>query len=149
MESSPLQDYDKFIDVYGNKYKHLHFIALRFKRAIISYKCTILDQSPIDPPENSIVILQEPCPPIKTKSQSFLLYTLGKGPGRRIKDESVNSLLRNLFPSEFILYSHFSNLTLFLVATQNPYYEKMKRCRREAAFHALMGFVDAKKKDDP
>lgn len=144
----PLIQYDKFINVYGNKFRRNHFIAMRFKRAIISYKCTGLDNTPIEPPDNSIVVIRGPCPPIiLNKNQSVLLFTLGNEDEKGIKvtDDSINTLLRALFPPSKIIYSHFTNSTLYVVATWNPFYKITKWCRREAAFQCLVTIVEAKK----
>lgn len=144
----PWIQYDKFIDVYGNKFRRQHFIAVRFKRPITSYRCMGLYVTPIEPPDNSIVVLRGPCPPIRfDKNPSVLFFSVGSDyeKGIKVTDESVNTLLRALFPPSKIVYSHFTNSTLYVVATWNPFDKITKRCRREAAFHCLVTIVEAKK----
>lgn len=134
--------------MYGNKFRRQHFIAMRFKRAIIFYKCTEIDNSPIKPPDNSIIVISGPCPSILlNKNQSVLLFTLEKEAknGIKVTDNSTNTLLRALFPPSKIIYSHFANSTLYLVATWNPFQKFTKLCRREAAFFCLVTIVEAKK----
>lgn len=146
MES--LIEYDKFIDVYGNKFRRQHFIAMRFKRPIISYKCMGFTINSIEPPDNSIIVIRGPCPPIQfNKNQSVLFFTLGTDNENSIKvtDDSVNTLLRALFPPSKIIYSHFAISTLYIVATWNPFHKITKLCRREAAFQCLVTIVEAKK----
>lgn len=146
MES--LIEYGNFIDVFGNKFRRQHFIAMRFKRPIISYKCMGLTDNPIEPPDNSIVVVRGPCPPIHfDKNRSVLLFTLGNDDKKGIKvtDDKVNTLLRALFPPRKIIYSYFAKSTLYLVATWNPFHKFTKWCRREVAFQCLVTIVEAKK----
>lgn len=138
---------DKFIDVYGNRHRRIHFIAMRFKRAIITYKPNTLDTVPIEPPNNSIVFIRGKCPPINVTDQSFLLYTDDLHvQGIPVPNDSVDTLLRALFPSERVVYSHFRADVLYLVATHNPYARIMKPCRKDQAFRALCLLSDARQK---
>lgn len=144
----PLLDYGQFINVYGNKFRHLHFIAMCFKREIISYKTfnSISIKTPIQLPSNSIIVVRGSHPPFQSPPQSVLLFTVDGNykDSINVTDSSTNTLLRALFPPSKILYSHFAKSTLFIVAWENPYSKIMKKCKREAAFHTLVSVVNAK-----
>lgn len=139
---------EKFVEVYGNRQRRTHFIAMRFKRRVIVYKSNVLDSVPIEPPANSILVVHGSCPPVNVQNKSFLLFTLGKSnntfPGIHVADDSEQTLLRALFPPDKILFSHFHHQTLFAAATENPYWRITKRCRREAAFKSLCASLEAR-----
>lgn len=138
---------DKFIKVYGNRYRRFHFIALRFKRAIITYNSNSLDTVPIAPPNNSIIVIRGKCPPITLANQSFLLFAQGnRERGIPVANSSTECLLRALFPHNKILFSYFKSDILFLIATENRYFGIMKKCRKDQAFKTLCNLVDARLK---
>ena len=142
-------DYDKFKEVYGNCIKNRHLIAIRFKRPIISYRTmtSFCDKTPIELPDDSIIVVRGPCPTIYSKNQSILLFTVRNEHNNSINvmDESTNTLLRALFPSNRIIYSYFANSTLYIVATENPYSKIMKKCRKDVAFISMLTFVEVKR----
>lgn len=135
-----------FVDFYGNKSKRTHFVAMRFKRRVIVYKSNPLDSVPIEPPDNSIIVVHGACPPINVTNKSILLFTLGVNsiPGIRVADDSEQTLIRALFPPEKLLFSHFHYHTLFFAAHDNPYFRITHRCRREAAFKTLCALLEAR-----
>lgn len=138
---------EKFVEFYGNRQRRTHFLAMRFKRRVIVYKSNVLDSVPITPPDNSIIVLHGNCPPINVANkQTILLFTLGNTSvsGIHVADDSEQTLLRALFPSDRILFSHFQYQTLFLAATENPYWQITHRCRREAAFRTLCSLLEAR-----
>lgn len=145
------QDYHKFIDVYGNKYNRQHFIAIRFKRAIITYHCTEFDTTPIDPPNDSIVVLRGSyCPDIQLDNKCILLYTIGKNVikgGIRVPDQAPNTLLRALIPEDQTKVCEFYHSTLYVIASENPFPKITKTCKKNKAFRALVTFVEATKKN--
>lgn len=128
-----------FLDVYGNTYKRIHFLALRFKRRILHYTSNQLDSSPILPPPHSILTVRGKVPPIRQDPpRSFLLFTdPSQKEGIRVPDYSVETLLRKFFPENHILYSHFKCDVLYIVANQNPLQILLKKCRRDPAFKLL------------
>lgn len=138
-----LPNLDKFLQVYGNKCRRKHFIAMRFKRAIITYTPNTLDSVPIEPPDNSIVVIHGKCPPINVTNQSFLLFT-NDAQGIQVSNNSVDTLLRSLFPIHLILHSYFKSDVLYLVASENPFSSFMTKCRRDVAFTALCLFEEAR-----
>ena len=147
LHALPSIDFSKFIDVYGNSFRRQHFIAMRFKRAIISYKCSVLDKTPIEPPDNSIIVIRGPRPPINLKNvANILLFTLGDeyNGGISVNNESHSTLLRALFPSNKIIYSYCLHSTLYMVATENPFRKIMKKCPKTVAFYTLVSILEAK-----
>lgn len=138
---------DKFIQVYGNRYRRFHFIALRFKRAIITYNSNSLDTVPIAPPNNSVIVVRGKCPPITITNQSFLLFTQSSHVrGIPVANNSTECLLRALFPQNKILFSYCKSGVLFLIATENRYLGIMKKCRKDQAFKILYNLADARLK---
>lgn len=135
---------DKFIEVYGNRYRRIHFLALRFKRAIFTYKPNTQDTDPIEPPPNSIIVIRGKSPPIINRNQSFLLFVQGTHTqGIQVANSSTECLLRALFPKNKILLSFCKSDILFLVATENPYTSILKMCRKDQAFKILRSLADA------
>lgn len=134
-----------FIQVFGNKYKRLHYLAIRFKRAIIIYKPNTLDTIAINPPEDSIIFIRGKCPPFVTQQKSFLLFTDDLNmQGITVPNSSTNALLRALFPTDKILLSYFKLDVLYLIATANPFSSFMQKCRKDQSFQALYNIVEAR-----
>lgn len=143
---------DKFVEIYGNRSRRTHFVAMRFKRRVIVYKSNPLDSVPITPPDNSVIVVHGKCPPIDVTHKTILIFSLGNDPvtpGIRVTDDSEQTLLRALFPSEKILFSHFHYHKLFFAAHENPYWAITKRCRREAAFKTLCALLEARLQKRP
>lgn len=141
---------DNFIDVYGNRCRRHYFLALRFKRAIITYTPNTLDKVSIVPPHNTILVIRGKCPPLNIQNHSFLLFTEEKHPqGILITSPSPETLLKTLIPAENVLFSHFKSEVLYLVVNDNPFHPITQLCRKTQAFKALSKFLIAWQKKRP
>lgn len=148
---TPTIDYSRFIEVFGNAYKReFYFIALRFKRAIITYRANILDSTPIEPPDNSVIVIRGNCPPINFNNHHVMLFVTedSTAPGIRIRDESIQTMLRSFIPKHQIIFSYYYYSTLFLVARSNPF-PFMKKCQKNVSFRTLCAIVEARMQQRP
>lgn len=139
-------DLENFIEVYGNRHRHLYFLAVRFKRSIIIYKPNSLDTIPIAPPPNSIIVIRGKCPPFLVQvPTTFLLFTDDpRVPGIPVSNNSTDALLRALVSQERILFSFFKFNVLYLITTENRFVRFMQKCRKDKAFAALCTFKEAR-----
>lgn len=127
---------DKYLDVFGNCYKGVYFIALRFKLPVATYHQRA-GSSPIHVPDNTAVVIHGNTFPKMVEGTKGLFFKVSNR-----ASSSEQMLLKSMFPDQSNLLSCFHRQTLFVVSNKNPFSTWWTKCRRNVAFNALYQFYE-------